>query len=96
MAGADMAHDIFICHSSEDRAVAQALVAGLEKRGITCWVAPRDVMPGADYAQAIVGGISGAKALGLYTIWVDWRGDGLPESSPVRPDRIIRSISELR
>jgi hypothetical protein len=65
MAGADMAHDIFICHSSEDRAIAQALVAGLEKRGITCWVAPRDVMPGADYAQAIVGGISGAKALVL-------------------------------
>ncbi|NNL14263.1 MAG: toll/interleukin-1 receptor domain-containing protein [Acidimicrobiia bacterium] len=60
-----MAHDIFICHSSEDRAIANSLVAGLEKRGITCWVAPRDVMPGADYAQAIVAGISGAKALVL-------------------------------
>jgi hypothetical protein len=60
-----MAHDIFICHASEDRAVANSLVTGLEKRGITCWVAPRDVMPGADYAQAIVAGISGAKALVL-------------------------------
>ncbi len=40
--------------------------------------------------------ISGAQALGLFTIWVDWRGGGLPESSPVRPDRIIRSITELR
>ena len=40
--------------------------------------------------------ISGAQALGLFTIWVDWRGNGLAESSPVRPDRIIRSIAELR
>jgi len=40
--------------------------------------------------------ISGAGALGLFTIWVDWRGDGLPESSPVLPDHIIRSITELR
>lgn len=40
--------------------------------------------------------ISGAQVLGLYTIWVDWRGDGLPESSPIQPDRIIRSIAELR
>ena len=60
-----MAHDIFICHASEDRAVATSLVTGLEKRGITCWIAPRDVLPGADYAQAIVAGISGAKALVL-------------------------------
>jgi putative hydrolase of the HAD superfamily len=40
--------------------------------------------------------ISGAQALGLFTVWVDWRGDGLPVSSPVIPDRIVRSITELR
>lgn len=40
--------------------------------------------------------IAGAQALGLFTIWVDWRGGGLPESSPVQPDRIIRSITELK
>jgi putative hydrolase of the HAD superfamily len=40
--------------------------------------------------------IAGAQALGLFTIWVDWRGGGLPESSPVQPDRIIGSITELR
>ncbi|MCP3975741.1 MAG: toll/interleukin-1 receptor domain-containing protein [bacterium] len=60
-----MAHDIFICHASEDRAIADAVVAGLEQGGISCWVAPRDVMAGADYAQAIVAGISGAQALVL-------------------------------
>lgn len=60
-----MAHDVFMCHASQDRAIAQTLVDGLERRGIGCWIAPRDVMPGADYAQAIVNGISGARALVL-------------------------------
>lgn len=60
-----MTHDIFICHATEDGVVANALVASLEESGITCWVAPRDVMPGADYSQAIVAGISRAKAMVL-------------------------------
>jgi putative hydrolase of the HAD superfamily len=33
--------------------------------------------------------------LGIYAIWMDAHGDGLPENSPVKPDRIIRSLSEL-
>ncbi len=36
-----------------------------------------------------------AQKLGIYAIWVDWRGEGLPERSTVQPDRIIRSLSEL-
>jgi putative hydrolase of the HAD superfamily len=39
--------------------------------------------------------IRGAQKAGIYAIWVDWRGEGLPESSPVQPDRIIRSITEF-
>ena len=33
--------------------------------------------------------------LGLRGIWVDWAGAGLPEGTTVRPDRIVRAISEL-
>ena len=33
--------------------------------------------------------------LGIYAIWIDTHGDGLPEGSTVRPDRIIRSLTEL-
>jgi putative hydrolase of the HAD superfamily len=33
--------------------------------------------------------------LGIYAIWIDVHGDGLPEASTVRPDRIIRSLTEL-
>ena len=36
-----------------------------------------------------------AQKLGIYAIWVDWRGEGLPGPSSVQPDRIIRGISEL-
>jgi putative hydrolase of the HAD superfamily len=33
--------------------------------------------------------------LGIYAIWYDGYGAGLPAHSPIRPDRIIRSLPEL-
>jgi putative hydrolase of the HAD superfamily len=33
--------------------------------------------------------------LGIYAIWIDVHGDGLPADSTVKPDRIIRSLREL-
>ncbi|MEK9281800.1 MULTISPECIES: HAD family hydrolase [unclassified Bradyrhizobium] len=33
--------------------------------------------------------------LGIYAVWMDVHGDGLPEGSTVKPDRIIRSLTEL-
>ena len=33
--------------------------------------------------------------LGIYAIWHDGYGVGLPANSPIRPDRIIRRLSEL-
>ena len=33
--------------------------------------------------------------LGIYGVWVDLEGTGLPQDAARRPDRIIRSISEL-
>jgi putative hydrolase of the HAD superfamily len=33
--------------------------------------------------------------LGIYAIWMDAHGDGLPQGSAIKPDRIIRSLSEL-
>jgi hypothetical protein len=53
---------VFISYASQDALVATALVAALERRGIPCWMAPRDVRAGALYADAIVRAISGAKA----------------------------------
>jgi len=33
--------------------------------------------------------------LGIFGIWLDFAGQGLPENSLVHPDRIIRSLSEV-
>ncbi|QWG19678.1 HAD family hydrolase [Bradyrhizobium sediminis] len=33
--------------------------------------------------------------LGIYAIWIDAHGEGLPAGTTVRPDRIIRSLTEL-
>jgi putative hydrolase of the HAD superfamily len=39
--------------------------------------------------------VEAPQRLGIYAIWMDTHGDGLPEGSTVRPDRIIRSLTEL-
>ena len=39
--------------------------------------------------------IAAPQRLGIYAIWMDVHGDGLPPGSTVKPDRIIRSLSEL-
>ncbi|MGY8685553.1 HAD family hydrolase [Bradyrhizobium sp. UFLA05-153] len=33
--------------------------------------------------------------LGIYAVWMDVHGEGLPAGSPIKPDRIIRSLTEL-
>lgn len=58
-----MAHDVFICHASDDRDIAGRVVVALEQHGVGCWIAPRDVTPGADYARAIVTAIGGSRML---------------------------------
>ena len=39
--------------------------------------------------------IGGAQRVGIYSVWVDWKAEGLPESTSVQPDRIIKTLSEL-
>ncbi len=39
--------------------------------------------------------VAAPQRLGIFAIWHDPHGKGLPEDSPVRPDRTIRAISEL-
>jgi TolB-like protein/Flp pilus assembly protein TadD len=55
--------DAFISYASTDAAVANSIVESLEAQGLKCWMAPRDVKPGAQYADAIVRAINEAKAL---------------------------------
>ncbi len=39
--------------------------------------------------------VAAPQRLGIYAVWHDHLGEGLPAESPVRPDRIIRNLSEL-
>lgn len=64
MTGASSA-TVFISYASQDALVANAIVEALEHDGIRCWIAPRDVKPGAQYAEAIVRAINEAKAVVL-------------------------------
>jgi len=63
--GPSPAGALFVSYASADRAAADDLTAYLEQRGIHCWMAPRDVPPGALYADAIVRAINEARALVL-------------------------------
>jgi TolB-like protein len=54
---------VFISYASQDAAVANSIVESLESQGLKCWIAPRDVKPGAEYADAIVRAITDSKAL---------------------------------
>lgn len=50
--------DVFISHSSKDAVVAEKVCGILEAEGISCWLAPRNIMPGDDWAGAITKAIA--------------------------------------
>ena len=60
-----MAHDVFISYSSKDKPSADATCAALESKGIRCWIAPRDILPGADWGSSIVRAIAGSRVMVL-------------------------------
>lgn len=57
--------DAFISYASQDARVANAAVGTLERSGIKCWIAPRDVPPGAPYADGIIRAINATKVIVL-------------------------------
>jgi len=60
-----MAHDVFISYASEDKTVADAVCAMIESQGVRCWIAPRDVLPGVAYGEAIIDAIHGSRIMVL-------------------------------
>ncbi|WP_249133746.1 MULTISPECIES: HAD family hydrolase [unclassified Bradyrhizobium] len=68
----------------EERAYLHAMQA----LGVT---APETWMIGDNLEWEVVA----PQRLGIYAIWIDVHGDGLPADSTIKPDRIIRSLTEL-
>jgi TolB-like protein/Flp pilus assembly protein TadD len=61
----DASRAVFLSYASPDAKIANEVCDYLETRGVSCWMAPRDVKPGAVYADAIVRAINQANALVL-------------------------------
>src|ERR1039457_6490842 len=55
--------DVFLSYASADKVAADSICVALERGGVTCWIAPRDVTPGVFYADAIVEAINSARIL---------------------------------
>ena len=54
---------VFLSHSSIDADVANGLCQELEKNGIGCFLAPRDIRSGHEYAEEIIYGIDRSDAM---------------------------------
>ncbi len=54
---------VFISYATADREIAQQVCEAFENRGISCWIAPRNVPAGMDYGQAIVDGIKKSRVM---------------------------------
>lgn len=60
--------DVFISYSTKDQELIEEIVRHLEAAGISCWFAPRNIMPGAEWVTAINDAIEEAKIfLLIYT-----------------------------
>ncbi len=53
---------LFISYASADQAIALEVCALLEARGVSCWIAPRDVAPGSKWDEALLHAIDEAGA----------------------------------
>jgi hypothetical protein len=52
--------DAFISYASADQGIAMDVVNRLENAGVSCWIAPRDIVPGVMYADALYYAIQAA------------------------------------
>lgn len=56
-------YDLFISYASENKDIADYIVDKIEKRGYKCFIAPRDIRTGSEYAVEIIRGISNSTAV---------------------------------
>ena len=55
-------YDLFISFATENKEIADYLVERIEKRGYRCFIAPRDIRVGSEYAVEIIHAISNSTA----------------------------------
>ena len=60
-----MSCDVFLSHSVKDKTVAEAMAGRLESESVSCWMAPQDVVPGADWGESIIDAIESSRIMVL-------------------------------
>ena len=58
-------YSAFISYASENREKAEEICASLERRGLVCWMAPRDIRAGREYGDEIILGLERSAAVVL-------------------------------
>jgi len=58
-----MAYDVFLSHSAKDKRVADVVCEALEAVGIRVWIAPRNILPGAEWGAAIMQAIGACRVM---------------------------------
>lgn len=48
-----MVHNVFLSYSSMDKQIADSVCSILEQNHIKCWIAPRDILSGKNWGEAI-------------------------------------------
>ncbi len=59
-----MGREVFISYSAEDKLTAEAVCKD-ESVGVGCWVAPRDVLPGMNWAEGVMSAIHESRLMVL-------------------------------
>ena len=69
MENKQLPYDVFISHSSRDSLTASGMKQALQNKGIRCWKAPDDILPGESWPSAIMRAISGCRVMIL--VWTE-------------------------
>src|SRR5881275_1652447 len=65
MSKASTSDRVLLSYSTKDKPWADAACAMIESKGIRCWVAPRDVVPGTEWGASIIAGIEACRLMVL-------------------------------
>jgi hypothetical protein len=74
---ANKSHSVFLSHASKDHRLAKQVVEILERQGVGCWIAPRDIAAGSSYGEEI------AKAIEKSSVFLLLLTDASNTSMPV-------------
>jgi len=69
MENKQLPYDVFISHSSRDSLTASGMKQALQNKGIRCWKAPDDILPGESWPSAIMRAISSCRVMIL--VWTE-------------------------